>query len=230
MIMHLSAPQDIRIYDHIHDQKTENCWAYTGRTIFTWIAASLLDYNLPHSSLTTTQRPSSGSCGTIILSPTLYTTQMTSRGARFRWVLPRLMMIKCCRSAKILGFPIAEEKIDSPAAVITFLGILLDTIKMELRLQKKKLDDLLLLHKQWIRPRIKKTMKRELLSLIGKLSFAAKVVQAGRIFLKRLIDPSTSAKITSPPHPPNSQCQRTDIQWVAGLPPGLERSESHAPG
>ena len=62
---------------------------------------------------------------------------------------------------KKLGFPIAEEKIDGPTAVITFLGILLDMIKMELNLPKNKLDDLLLLLKQWTRPKIKKTMKRE---------------------------------------------------------------------
>ena len=38
------------------------------------------------------------------------------------------------------------------------------------------------------------TTKRELLSLIGKLYFAAKVIPAGRIFLRRLIDLSTSVK------------------------------------
>ena len=42
--------------------------------------------------------------------------------------------------------------------------------------------------------RKKKVTKRELLSLVGKLSFAAKVIPAGRIFLRRLIDLSTFAK------------------------------------
>ena len=36
-------------------------------------------------------------------------------------------------------------------------------------------------------------MKRELLALIGHLSFAAKVVKPGRLFLRRLIDLSTTA-------------------------------------
>ena len=39
-----------------------------------------------------------------------------------------------------------------------------------------------------------KATKWELLSLIGKFSFAAKVVPAGRLFLRRLIDLSTTAK------------------------------------
>ena len=37
-------------------------------------------------------------------------------------------------------------------------------------------------------------MKQELLSLIGKLSFACKVVPSGRILLQRLIDLSTSVE------------------------------------
>ena len=37
-------------------------------------------------------------------------------------------------------------------------------------------------------------LKRELLSLVGKLSFACKVVPAGHIFLCRLIDLSTTVK------------------------------------
>ena len=40
----------------------------------------------------------------------------------------------------------------------------------------------------------KRCVKRELLSLIGKLSFACKVVPAGRISLHRLIDFSMTVK------------------------------------
>ena len=39
---------------------------------------------------------------------------------------------------KMLGFPIAERKIEGPTTVITFLGILLDTVKMELHLPRDK--------------------------------------------------------------------------------------------
>lgn len=100
-------------------------------------------------------------------------------------------MLQVCKK---LGFPIAEGKIEGPTAVIIFLGIILDTIKMELRLPMDIPEDLLLLLNQWSSPKKKKTTKRELLSLIGKLSLAAKVVPVGRIFLRGLIDHSTSVK------------------------------------
>ena len=77
--------------------------------------------------------------------------------------------------------------------MITFLHILLDTATMELRLPHDKLEALTSLLRQWNTTK-KKTTKRELLSLIGKLSFAAKVIPAGRIFLRRLIDLSTLVK------------------------------------
>ena len=54
--------------------------------------------------------------------------------------------------------------------------------------------------------------KRELLSLIGSLSHACKAVRAGRSFLRRLIDGSTTAQQLNhfvhlgPP-------ARSDIQW-----------------
>ena len=101
-------------------------------------------------------------------------------------------MLQICQH---LGFPIAEKKIEGPATTLTFLGILIDTVKLEMRLPEEKLASLKTLLQQWQTKR--KTTKRELLSLIGSLAFAAKVIPAGRIFLRRLIDLSTSA---SPPH------------------------------
>ena len=62
---------------------------------------------------------------------------------------------------------------------------------MELRLPPDKLEALTQLLEQWHNIK-RKITKRELLSLIGKLSFAAKVIPAGRIFFRRLIDLSTS--------------------------------------
>ena len=54
--------------------------------------------------------------------------------------------------------------------------------------------------------------KRKLLSLIGKLSFAAKVVPAGRLFLRKLIDLSTKVKKLH--HRVSlTACAKADIQW-----------------
>jgi len=38
-----------------------------------------------------------------------------------------------------LGVPLALEKVESPAATLSFLGIVLDTVKMEARLPQEKL-------------------------------------------------------------------------------------------
>ena len=88
-----------------------------------------------------------------------------------------------------LGVPIATDKTGGPATCLTFLGIEIDTVAMTIRLPKEKLAEVKQLLATWgVR---KKRTKRELLSLIGLLSFACKVVKPGRIFLRRLIDLST---------------------------------------
>ena len=124
-------------------------------------------------------------------------------------------MLKVCQS---LGFPIAFNKVEGPSTLITFLGILIDTVAMELRLPPEKLESLMQLLQQWQTPR-RKTTKRELLSLIGKLSFAAKVIPAGRIFLRRLIDLSTSVKKLHH-HICLTASARADIRWWQDFLPG----------
>lgn len=124
-------------------------------------------------------------------------------------------MLEVCKQ---LGFPIAVNKVEGPTNIITFLGILLDTVKMEMRLPPEKLEALLLLLSQWQTKRRKAT-KRELLSLIGKLSYAAKVIPAGRIFLRRLIDLSTSARKLH--HRISlTASARADIKWWQDFLPG----------
>ncbi len=41
-----------------------------------------------------------------------------------------------------LGFPLKTEKIEDPACVITFLGIILNSTRMEIRLPEEKLQEL----------------------------------------------------------------------------------------
>ena len=89
-----------------------------------------------------------------------------------------------------LGVPLKLEKIEGPTTSLVFLGILIDTTKMELRLPDGKLSELRGLIMQW---KMKKSCtKRELLSLIGKLAHAAKIVKPGRTFLRRMIDTAHS--------------------------------------
>ena len=88
-----------------------------------------------------------------------------------------------CRS---LGVPIAPHKTKGPTAVITFLGIEIDTIRGDLRLPQDKLDRLNTLLDDW--GDWKGCMRRDLESLIGLLNNACKVVRPGRSFLCRMID------------------------------------------
>lgn len=88
-----------------------------------------------------------------------------------------------------LGVPVAEDKLEGPGQVITYLGIEIDAVQRRIRLPSEKLASLLVSVEAWLGR--KKCRKRELLSIIGSLSFACKVVKPGRMFLRRLIGLST---------------------------------------
>ena len=64
-----------------------------------------------------------------------------------------------------LGVTVALQKCVGPAVCIIFLGIELDSEKLEMRLPKDKLDRLRETFKQW--SGCKGCSKQELLSLIG---------------------------------------------------------------
>ena len=102
------------------------------------------------------------------------------------------------------------EKDEGPATTLPFLGIELDSIAFELCLPLDKLQRLKEVLSSWRNQHSCK--KRELLSLIGLLSHACKVVRAGRSFLRRLIDLSTVPK-----HPDHfvrlNEDSRSDIEW-----------------
>ena len=116
-------------------------------------------------------------------------------------------MLRLCST---LGIPVAMGKLEGPATTITYLGIEIDSQRKELRLPLAKQEELLQELETWLGRQ--KTTKRRLLSLIGKLSFAAKVVPAGRLFLRRLIDLSTTVSRLHHYITLNTQA-RADIQW-----------------
>eukprot|EP00731_Ephydatia_muelleri_P017422 Em0010g520a len=68
----------------------------------------------------------------------------------------------------------------------------MSTMLQQLRLLPDRPQEISSLMMSWLGKRT--ATKRELLSLIGKLSFAAKVVPAGRLFLRHLIHLSTSVR------------------------------------
>ena len=85
--------------------------------------------------------------------------------------------------------PIEFDKSEVPTTTLTFLSIELDTVALDLRLPLSKFEQLKSIWRGH-----KACTKRELHSLIGLLSHACKVVQAGRTFLHCLIDFSMVTK------------------------------------
>jgi len=122
----------------------------------------------------------------------------------------QLNMQRMHRTCSEAGLPLEPEKTVGPSTILTFLGIEMDSEKGQFRLPQDKLSNIIDSLTQW---RGKKACrKRELLSLIGTLAHASKVVQASRIFLHRLIDLSTSAKRLDHFIRLNNEA-RSDIEW-----------------
>lgn len=109
-----------------------------------------------------------------------------------------------------LGVPLAAEKIEGPSTTLTFLGITIDTIKMEVRLPDDKLARIRHIVSDWLTKR--RAKKREILSLVGLLQHATKVVQCGRTFVSRMY--STAAKIKKMDYKKRLNVEfRSDLSW-----------------
>ena len=115
-----------------------------------------------------------------------------------------------------LGVPIAPDKLMGPCTCLTYLGIEIDTANMTIRLPSDKLKKLTEMLKDWVGK--KKCTKRDLLALIGFLSFASKVVKSGRMFLRRLIDLSTTVDSLHHRISLNADA-RADIAWWSSFIP-----------
>lgn len=103
-------------------------------------------------------------------------------------------------------------KTDPPAQVVKFVGVLIDSIQMEVRLCPEKLAN--------ISARLAdissghKVKQRDLESLAGLLAWACKVVYGGRTFMRRIWDALATAQ--APHHHVRLQAEaRADLQWWA---------------
>jgi hypothetical protein len=115
-----------------------------------------------------------------------------------------------------LGLTVKHKKSYSGTCT-DFLGLEIDTAAMEARLPSAKHAKALLLVRTYLRRRSITLL--ELQSLIGFLSFAAKVVPLGRPFLRRLYN-ALSCYSTSPhQHRPVTPQMKEDLRWwLAFLP------------
>lgn len=72
-----------------------------------------------------------------------------------------------------------------PSAVMVFLGVLLDSEAMELRITEERLQEIRQLLPEWLL--LKSATRRQLQSLVGKLQFVSKCVRPSRVFTARII-------------------------------------------
>ena len=94
--------------------------------------------------------------------------------------------IECLTNTfKRLGVPLSDEKTLGPVKSLEFLGIHLDSVSMKASLPADKLGRI----REAIRSVLgAQTMtKRELLSLLGHLNFAMRVMPQGRSFISRML-------------------------------------------
>jgi hypothetical protein len=103
--------------------------------------------------------------------------------------LARSQLAAALRLCEELGVPIAVEKAEGPVTCLTFLGIELDTMAMEMRLPEVKLAALRQLLSTWVHKQ--RCTITELQSLTGKLHWAGRVVRPGRAWTRRLVTLST---------------------------------------
>ena len=117
-----------------------------------------------------------------------------------------------------LGLPVASQKVVGPTSSIVFLGILIDSVRQEVRLPDDKLARLRQELRTWGDKRA--ATKRQLQSLIGLLNHAAKVVRPGRPWFDRYDEDSEKAESEGTIEPPVPGGHSV----VAGVPPRLEWS------
>ena len=117
------------------------------------------------------------------------------------------LMLNTCEKA---GFRVQPAKVTAPAKAVEFLGIIVDTETEELRISEERMEEIRSELVTWQPGRA--VTKRKILSLIGKLVFASRVVLHGRAFIGRLIQLSKKARALHHRVKPGVQAMR-DIDW-----------------
>lgn len=114
------------------------------------------------------------------------------------------------RLLRKLGFHLNYSKIEGPVQRLTFLGIVLDTLRMILELPSNKVQELYEeLHSL---SQHKKVTKLQLQKLAGRLNWATQCVYGGRYHMRRIID--ASCKLQRPWHRTRlTRDMLADIHW-----------------
>ena len=92
-----------------------------------------------------------------------------------------------------LGVPIADKKTVGPSTLITFLGLVADTLRMIVKIPENKFEKLkfgisLILNS-------KKMKVKEFESIIGIMAFCARAIPSARALMRRFYDVLSSMKL-----------------------------------
>ena len=119
-------------------------------------------------------------------------------------------------TCKELGFAINADKITNPATTPNFLGVDIDSVAMEARINLTHLSETISLLKgiagHW------SAIKRSILSLIGKLHFVCQVCRPGRAFPCCMIETSMKAQHLHHRIKLNQDLHRDVEWWLCYLP------------
>lgn len=126
---------------------------------------------------------------------------------------------KVIKLLRFLGFYVSWSKITDPSTETIYLGVTIDTERMELRLPASKVQkfkDLVARHVEatWI-------TKKNLEKLNGVLSHCAQIIQGGRIFARRCYDTYRHLILSHRDKIRISGGMKADLEWWAKFAPSF---------
>ncbi|XP_076158563.1 uncharacterized protein LOC143141734 [Alosa pseudoharengus] len=100
---------------------------------------------------------------------------------------PETSVLDCLKQVfHDVGVPLSIEKTEGPCKSLVFLGILLDSVEMQASLPNEKLVRIRSIAESFQSSDV--VTKRELLSLLGHLNFAMRIIPQGRSFISCLLN------------------------------------------
>ncbi|XP_050973413.1 uncharacterized protein LOC127169819 [Labeo rohita] len=114
-----------------------------------------------------------------------------------------------------LGIPLAQDKTEGPSTSIEFLGINLDSQKFLASLPKEKIDRTIVIASTLLTNT--SCSKRELLSILGHLNFAMRIIPQGHPFISHLLSLASSAHALEDRISITDSCRNEVSLWISFL-------------
>lgn len=114
-----------------------------------------------------------------------------------------------------LNIPLSSKKTVGPVTELEYLGIILDSVNMLARLPQDKVQRLISMLQQFSKKT--KCTKLELLSLLGHMSFASKVIVPGRSFMSYLLQLTKGVGSYHDIVHLNKDCKQDMKMWIKFL-------------